>query len=359
VIEAALHEGPPQALLGDWARLYAGQPEATPFMSSEWAAAWFEHYGEGTEPLIVCVRDGGEIVGLAPLVVRRKGLVRVMEPVGMDPGDYWDVLAAPGRREEVADAAARALREHRRRWDAWILRCPPPGSPVVDAIARAGLRSLVRPPIPAPAIALPESFDAYLGSLSSSHRQNLRKHLRRLDNGEVELRELHDTAQLPAALERWQDFRRRQWDSAGKDINPEHLSQRFHDFVLGCVTRLLPTGRAMVWEFAREGEVVGTYVNFADEQAYYWYLGGFDPAHTKVGLGKIAIGHGIRTSIEAGRERYDFGRGAEPYKYWYGAVDRPLAAQVVSSGGVRGLAALAGARAAIAYRERRMNSTSR
>ena len=352
---AELHEGPPHGLLADWDRLH--DAEATPFMSAGWAGAWFEHY-DG-EPLLVCVRDGAELVGIAPLVVRRRGPLRVMEPVGMDPGDYWDVLAAPGRRAEVADAAARALREHRGRWDAWILRCLPPGSPVVDALDRAGLRSLVRPPIPAPAIALPDSFDAYLAALPSSHRQNLRKHLRRLDNGEVELRDVRDPAELPAAFARWQDFRRRQWDSAGKEINPEHLSPRFHDFLLDCVGRLLPSGRAMVWEFAREGKVIGTYVNFADELSYYWYLGGFDPAHTKIGLGKIAIGHGIRTSIEQGRARYDFGRGAEPYKYWYGAVDRPLAARVVSSGGVRGLAALTGARAALAYRARRMNSTSR
>jgi CelD/BcsL family acetyltransferase involved in cellulose biosynthesis len=351
-LTTGLHEGPPDALLGEWGALYARQPEATPFMSPGWASAWWPHYAQGAQPLLVCVREQGRLVGLAPLVIRRKGPVRVMEPVGMEPGDYWDVLALPERREQVAGEVARALREHARRWDAWILRCPPPESPIVGALRAAGLRSLVRPPIPAPAIALPGDFEAYLASLSSSHRQNLRKHLRRLDNGEVELREVTDPAELPAALARWQDFRRRQWDSAGKEINPEHLSPRFHDFVLDCVRALIPSGRALVWEFLRDGDVVGTYVNFADELAFYWYLGGFDPAVTKLGLGKIAIGHGIRTSIEAGRARYDFGRGAEPYKYWYGAVDRPLAAQVVSSGRPRGIAAVAGARAAIAHRAR-------
>ena len=345
-----LHDGPLAALLADWERLYAGQPEATPFMSAGWARAWWPHYADGAPPLLVTVHEGGELVGLAPLVIRRKGPVRVMEPVGMDPGDYWDVLAAPGRREAVADAVAGALRDHARRWDAWILRCPPPDSPIVGALRRAGLRSLVRPPIPAPAIELPETFDAYLKSLPSSHRQNLRKHLRRLDNGEVELHEVADVEELPAVLARWQDFRRRQWESAGKEINPEHLSPRFHDFVLDCVRELLPQERALVWEFRREGEVIGTYVNFADEVAYYWYLGGFDPAVTKLGLGKIAIGHGIRTSIDAGRRRYDFARGGEPYKYWYGAVDRPLEARVVGSGTTRSRLALTGARAVLSRR---------
>jgi CelD/BcsL family acetyltransferase involved in cellulose biosynthesis len=351
-VDASLHDGPLDALLPDWGRLYAGHPEATPFMSPGWASAWWPHYVDGARPLLVCVHDGGELVGLAPLVVRRRGPLRVMEPVGMDPGDYWDVLALPGRASEVAAAAASALREHAGEWDAWILRCPPPQSPVVPALERSAARAVVRPAIRAPAIELPDSFDAYLATLPSSHRSNLRRHLKRLDNGEIELRELTDPAELRPMLVRWQDFRRRQWESAGKEINPEHSSPRFRSFMHSCLEQLVPTGEAEVWEFAHAGEVVGTYINFADERAYYWYLGGFDPRVSKLGLGKIAIGHGIRTSIDRGRSRYDFGRGAEPYKYWYGAVDQPLAAQVVGNRRARSRAALTAARAVANRRAR-------
>ena len=49
----------------------------------------------------------------------------MLEGIGMEPGDFWDVLAAPGRREEVADAVARGLAEHAGEWDAWALRCLP------------------------------------------------------------------------------------------------------------------------------------------------------------------------------------------------------------------------------------------
>jgi CelD/BcsL family acetyltransferase involved in cellulose biosynthesis len=99
--------------------------------------------------------------------------------------------------------------------------------------------------------------------------------------------------------------------------------------------------------------VIGAYLNFFDAEAYNWYLGGFDPAHAALGLGKIAIGHGIRTSIEAGRRRYDFGRGAEDYKYWYGAEDRLLAARVVGSRRLRSRGALRAAGAAVQLRQRR------
>src|SRR4051812_45048293 len=101
-VDATLHEGPLDALLPEWGRLYARHPEATPFMSPGWAAAWWPHYAGDAKPLLLCVRDGGELVGLAPLVIRRKGPLRVMEPVGMEPGDYWEVVSAPEKRDAVA-----------------------------------------------------------------------------------------------------------------------------------------------------------------------------------------------------------------------------------------------------------------
>ncbi len=348
-----MHTTGPAPAMDVWRELEPRARHATPFMSSGWAQAWWRHYGEGVTPCVVEVRDGGRAVGLAPLVQRRRGPLRVLEPVGMDPGDYWTVLAEPGLEAPVQAAVLDALRARRGHWDAWILRCLPVESTLEAAVDRAGLPSLVRPRIPAPGIDLPDSFDAYLRSVSSNRRQNLRRHLRRLDEGEVTLRPVTDPDALPATIRRWQGFREAQWSAQEKAINPAHLSARLAAFVTDCARDLLPTGQVLIWEFEVAGEVVGCYVNFADDEAFNWWLGGFDPAHAKLGLGKIAIAHGIRTSIDAGRARFDFGRGAEPYKYWYGALDRPLAARVVGSGSVRSRPALAAARVAIEVRGRR------
>lgn len=348
-MKVAVHDGPLGHIAGPWRALHAAQATATPFTSFEWADAWWPHFATDAGSFVLVAREGPDVVGIAALVRRRRGPLRMLEPVGMEPGDYWDVLAAPGRREAVCAAVAGALRANARRWDAWILRCLPPDSPLEAALAGAGLTAYERPRIQAPSIALPADFDAYLAGLSSNRRSNLRKHLRRLDSGEVGLEVVGRDA-LGPAFARWREFRRAQWDAQGKDINPVHLAPHFTAFMQDATAALMPAGRAEMWEFTVAGEVVGAYVNFMDADAYHWYLGGFDPAHAKLGLGKIAIGHGIRTSIEAGRRRYDFGRGAEEYKYWYGSEDRLLAARVVGNGSPRSRAALLAARAMIRRR---------
>src|SRR3954466_5911083 len=125
-VDVELHSGSLARLEADWRRLHAVQPHATPFMSAGWATTWWPHYGSGARMHVVVVRDGGRVVGIVPLVRRRRGPLRLLEAFGMEPGDYWDLLVEPERGAEVAGAAMQALREQAGDWDGWILRCAPP-----------------------------------------------------------------------------------------------------------------------------------------------------------------------------------------------------------------------------------------
>jgi CelD/BcsL family acetyltransferase involved in cellulose biosynthesis len=345
-----------EGTLADWQALHRGDPRATPFTSPGWARAWLEHFAPDVQPWLLIVRDAGRVVGLAPLAVRRRGPVRLLEMLGKEPGDYWDVLARPELREPVTAAVAAEIARRRDEWDVWQLNCLPPDSATVRTLAGAGLRGFARASVRSPLIELPDTFEAFLAGLPRSRRGNLRRHLRRLEDGSVTLREVRDPAALAPTMERWQELRVRQWEAQGKSINPVHASPRFRAFMLAAVGDLVPAGHAVVWEFVHEGQVAGVYVNFADERSFYWYLGGFDPAVASIGLGKIAIAASIRASIEAGRRWYDFDRGEEPYKYWYGATDRLLPSVVLGHEGVRSRAAVRAARALSARRARQASA---
>jgi CelD/BcsL family acetyltransferase involved in cellulose biosynthesis len=121
------------------------------------------------------------------------------------------------------------------------------------------------------------------------------------------------------------------------------------------VSRLLDDKLAVVWEFTVKERTIGVYVNFADQRSFYWYLGGFDPdpAFARLGIGKIAVGAAIRSSIEAGRRVFDFTRGEDAYKYWYGATDRHLASVVIGHPGFRSRVAMGAAELLSAYRARK------
>ncbi|MCW3050049.1 MAG: glycosyl transferase group 1 [Solirubrobacterales bacterium] len=340
-------------LLPDWRALHAADPHATPFTSAGWAQAWWRHWGQGARPWLLAVHDAETLVGLAPLALARAGPLRVLRGLGRHPGDYWDVLALPELRERVVELVGEALLEHAGRWDLLIANGLPPGSATPGALGEHGCRVARRPSSPCPAIDLPDSFDAYLATLSRQHRGNLRRHLRRLDGGEVTLRELRGPEDLEPAIARWSELRARQWEVAGRALTPQQRDPRFTPFVRDVALALVPQGLAQVRELRTGGRVVGIYVDFIDGATFYWFLGGFDPEAAALGLGKIAAGEAIRSSIAAGRARFDFAHGAEAYKYWFGARDRPSESLLVGSGRLRSRAALGAARIAGRVRDGR------
>lgn len=330
----------PEALRGRWAELHAAHPGSTPFMHPGWAGPWWRHYGAGRRAFLV--EAGG---GLGAFTIGRRGGQRILETWGTPRADHWDVLAPPERHEEAVRAVAEALVARRRDWDGAFLRCLPPGGAFERALQAAGATIGVSRPTANPVIELPGDFESYVETLSKKMRQDVRRPLRLLEDGTLELREVTEPGGLAAALQRWQDIRRVQWEAAGRDINPEHLDPTFRDFLVEVARELVPIGRALVWEVLHEGKVVGVKISFADDDCFYSYLGGFDPAVTKLGVGRLFVAESIRASIAAGRTLFDFGRGDEPYKYRYGATDRHLGAIVAGTRRPRSMLVLAGAKA--------------
>jgi CelD/BcsL family acetyltransferase involved in cellulose biosynthesis len=340
-VRTELYGGPPGELAREWEELYRSDPCATPFVSPGWGLAWMRHLGRGAHPWLITVRVDDRLVGLAPLALERRRGMRVVRLLGKEPGDYWDVLSLPEHRNEVAVAVARELSRLEDRWDVFFLDGQPGDSATGALGGHRSLRVRPRAPTPCPLIDLPDDFDEYLSLLPSSHRGNIRRHLRRLDRGDVMLREVTDLGELDAAIARWHELHLKRWEGLAERIDPTHLTRNFREFVLDAMRALVPRDLATVWEFCAAGEVVGVYVNLIDENAFYWYLGGFEPSCARLGIGKMSIGHGIRWSIETGRRYFDLTRGEESFKYYFGASDRHCPSVVVGNERLRSRAAFA------------------
>jgi CelD/BcsL family acetyltransferase involved in cellulose biosynthesis len=341
-VRAELHRGPIDLLLPEWAELFRHDRKATPFSSAGWAQAWWRHWAGDAQPWVVTVRDGVLLTGLAALVTVRRGPLEVLAELGRPPSNYWDVLSLPDARAGVLDAVARTLAERRADWHALLLGGVRDGDELAGALRNAGLRVRMRKPAAYPGMDLPGSFEQYLADLPRKRRKDLRRHMRRLDEGHLELREVHGADELRRAVGRWQEIRVRWWNSRNKAMDPEHASTRFRDFMSDVVVALEPSGLAQVWEFSQDGEVVGVEVNLMDAERYYSWMGAYDPEVAHLGLGKLAIGESIRASIEAGRSYYDLMVGDEEYKYWYGATDRHCRWMTAANARPVSLAAFAG-----------------
>jgi CelD/BcsL family acetyltransferase involved in cellulose biosynthesis len=70
-----------------------------------------------------------------------------------------------------------------------------------------------------------------------------------------------------------------------------------------------------------DGVPAAGYYGFSGGRRWFYYLGGFDPAYRGHSVGSLVILHAVEQAARGGARELDFLRGAEPYKYGWGAVD--------------------------------------
>jgi len=65
-------------------------------------------------------------------------------------------------------------------------------------------------------------------------------------------------------------------------------------------------------------------IHFETGDGYLYYNAGIDPAARDLSPGVVMTARFIQRAIAAGKQRVDFLRGDEHYKYEWGAVDEPI-----------------------------------
>ncbi|WP_380171101.1 GNAT family N-acetyltransferase [Kineococcus sp. DHX-1] len=115
-----------QKLAHDWQALHDAAGEANPFTGPDWALTWLDHFAGDPrhEPLVLEVRDGDRLVGIAPLYRRSvlRGLATLVQPIGtgslwIGPYEQPALLTDPTCARDVARAVVGHLCADPTGWD--------------------------------------------------------------------------------------------------------------------------------------------------------------------------------------------------------------------------------------------------
>ena len=105
-----------ESLAPAWRALLERAGLSWPFLHPAWLDIWLKTSAAGRELLLLGVREGEELRGVAPLL--RQG-TELMLAGDSEICDYMDIVAAPGLHEAVLDAVLGYLTE--RDWQRLIL----------------------------------------------------------------------------------------------------------------------------------------------------------------------------------------------------------------------------------------------
>jgi len=315
------------ACVTGWHALSAHGAGGSLFLTWPWISAWLDAVHPDAPLFVVAVRDDqDELAGLAPFYVagiRLLGAVRYrcLRVLGdCDSGaEYPDLLVRPGCEAEVLPVVARALREHRRKWDCLWLPYVAGWTGAAErfrSLCAAGGFHVHERPRDFGAVALPETHEAYFRSLSGNTRSSLRRQRKRLEASQpMEFVTCRTAEELPGMLAALFELHRRRWIHAGEpgSFDRQPRMARFYERFAPVA---LERGWLRLYGLKVGGVMQAVQYGYAYGGTFYQLQEGYDPQGPP-GVGNVLRDLVFRACIEEGLCEYDFlGEYTEHKRRW-------------------------------------------
>ncbi len=319
------------AIETDWRELLPRCRLRYPFYSPAWLRVWWEEFGAGRDLMLLSVRQDGRLAGVAPLM-REGGRISFAGDTAIC--DYMDIVAAEGDEPAVLRAVLQSLAGEP--WDELVLWGLHARSPTLEAlpdVCRAmGWPADIETEDVCPQLDLPTTWEEYMSLLDKADRHELRRKLRKLpQGGPVDLQFLRSPEEVEAAFP---DFVRMHVES--RIEKAEFMTDRMASFFRR-MARVLAADGLIEMQFLRlGGRRVAGVLAFRGDGEVLLYNSGYDTAYAGLSVGLLSKVMLLERAIDDHRCRFDFLRGAEPYKYDLGAKDVSVYRAVVRRGAGEG-----------------------
>jgi CelD/BcsL family acetyltransferase involved in cellulose biosynthesis len=305
-------------LVDDWRRLAERAGPTSYFVSPDWVLGWWEALGSDLRAEVAVWRDGsGKLEAVVPVArigerLHRRAPVAVPARANLGSGagaaDHcgWPVL--PGRMEEV-----RAFLAEQASTRPLLLRDldPEVGVPLVPAGARRVGVSVC------PRLLIPP--DGQEPARSANFRGQLRSSRRKLERQGVGFRWVGSGQVTDELLETIYRLHERRWSQIERSSSFDRGRASLHRRL---IARAGPGRGPAVALAERDSVAVGALYGFCWRDEFAYYQMGWEPEWASQRLGLVLVAEAIRLAGLAGARVFDFLRGAEPYKYRFGASDR-------------------------------------
>ena len=308
------------ALAPAWAGLWAGDPATTPFQHPACQLAWARTHAPDRAFAAVAHEGGRPTAVVAAFTWEGAVLLAGTGPTDYGGGVFADAAVAP---DVLAVLAQEGVRRGAARLDLRQLR---PGDPLLDAAPPPGWGDAREPDEVCPVSPLTGADG--LGAVPGRAAQRLGWTGRKAERAGGVSVELASEETAGEHLERLFAFHRARWNALGEPgVLDDPLMQAF---LREAVPLLVRAGVARLRTLSLAGAPAATLLALQGAGAVHMYLTGFDPAQAALGPGALLIAETLRGAFREGCTEARWLRGREPYKYRWGAEDRPTWRRVLA-----------------------------
>ena len=278
------------------------------FVLPRWLKVWWQAFGGGSQPYLFEVRENKNIIGIAPLLVRKSKASFIGSA---DVCDYMDFTVAPSKELPFFTAVLDKLKKDginelcldSLRHDSTVMTC------LVGLAESKGCQVTCAQENVSLDLDLPSTWDEYLKTLSPKQRRETGRRFRRLDEeGDINYRVAENAE--PEVLDIFFKLMR-----VSRKDKAAFLTPNMESFFRALAQTMAEARMLRFGILEISKKPVAAVMCFDYNDKVYLYNSGYDPEYGYISVGLLSKLLSIKDSIARGKKVYDFLKGPEEYKY--------------------------------------------
>lgn len=291
----------------------------TLFVLPSWSEVWWQIFGSDLQLYLRAVRQGEKIIGIAPLLV--KGEIASIIG-GTDVCDYLDFIVTPGMEDDFFNVLLNDLEQQGIRQ----LNVKPvrPDSTVLTNLVPIARQRKYEVFCCEEGVSveldLPTTWDDYLAKLTKKQRHEVKRKLRRLwEADNVEYRCVKVNQEVGDFINTFLKL-----FSLSREDKANFMTAQMESFFRLLAETMAKIGLLRVGILEINKLPTAIIMGFDYNNMMYLYNSAYNPEYSYLSVGLLSKVLCIKDSIQRGTKKWDFLKGAEPYKYHIGGKEIPL-----------------------------------
>jgi CelD/BcsL family acetyltransferase involved in cellulose biosynthesis len=285
------------------------------FLTYEWFHSWCQAFQSGYTSLILLGWIGEELVGIAPLLIKkvRNRRIRYRSLRFLAQGDYADFIVKLEAQKTFLRKIFEYLWQIREEWDVLELYNIPEYSralqDIKDIPSELKLDLNIQKNIACPTMMVDKDLEFAQSCLKKKSMIRHYKYFKR--DGDLSFQKIVDRSEIKKQLEPFfrQHIERREL-AEGESL---FLHPEVQDFYHRLVENL-PSDWLDFSEVIFNGETIAYHFGFLYNQKYVWYKPAFNVQYAKRSPGEVLLRFLIENALEKRVKEFDFTIGDEPFK---------------------------------------------
>ncbi len=318
-----------------WNEIYDQDEQASAFMSWEWMDSWKNHFSGNREMQIIYARNrDGQPVAALPIMAESIGLpgfpfMKRFQLTGSDSlacSEHLGFLIKPGTETSILHQLLSYAWRHYGDRKYFRFSEIDNGSREMEIISEWSRTETLKQEFKSHGgcwqTGLPDSWDEFLAELSSNFRQQIRRHLRKIDNSTAFVkRQITERREVEPVAQKLMELNQKRM--SGKGVNSCFNTKAMRDFFLEMSVEMVAAKKAWLDAIYKDEEVIAASLHLVDKASVSYYQGGFDEQFAKQKPMVVLFATAIQRAIQQKKKIYDFLGGNEAYKQRWGATLRP------------------------------------